>query len=243
MANGVHLNAQRQLLTDTSVAGSAVRSLAAYGSMLLSAASDSAIATTLANVLTLSVDAVSLDSETLIFQTGGVSSVSVHFSVIAQAVDFPGTTFTGDVNAAVYAKIAGALNESVTTGAFKITLRTEATAQNAPQLLALTNVTFTGATFTVLSTSSAGEEKQNGLSESSFAGLVIGVLLAMAATIVFVVLYIRSQSDAYSSGSAVVAPSPAAMVVLKEEEEDVVFDPLKSDEVQLTEFEDGSFLL
>ncbi len=196
VVDGVLLNARRHLLTVSTVDTAPSRALAAYGSMLLSAASDAVIAATLANVLILSVDVVSLDSETLISQTGGVSSVSVHFSVVAQASDFPGTTFTGDMNAAVYAKIAGALNVSVTTGAFKTALVTEATVRYAPQLLSLTNVTFTGATFTALITAPDSKERINDLSGGEFAGLVIGVIVAFLAVIALVVLCVRTQSGA-----------------------------------------------
>ncbi len=230
VVDGVQLNnvRSRQLLSDAMSAG---RSLAAYGSMLLSAASDAVIAATLANELALSVDAVSLDSETLLAQTGGVSSVSVHFSVFAQASDFPGTTFTGDESAAVYAKIAGALNVSVTTGAFRNALVTEATAQYAPQLLALKNVTFTGVTYTSLNTAPADDEgKQNDLSGGEFAGLVIGVIVAFLALIALVVLCIRAQSDAHDSSTAATLPSKPAVKVA----EKVGFEPVVSNQVQMS---------
>ncbi len=219
---GVQLNnvRSRQLLSDAMSVG---RSLAAYGSMLLTATSDAVIAATLANELALSVDAVSLDFETLVAQTGGVSTVSVHFSVFAQASDFPGTTFTGDESAAVYAKIAGALNVSVTTGAFRTALVTEATEQSASELLALSDVTFTGVSYTALSTSPVDDEgKQNDLSGGEFAGLVIGVIVAFLVLIALVVLCFRAKSDADGSSQSM----PVAMVAEK-----AIFEPVETNAV------------
>ncbi len=182
---------ERRHLIAVFVAMEQTRSLAAHGTMLLSATSDDVIATTLANELALSVDAVSLDSETLVAQTGGVSSVSVHFSVIAQASDFPGTTFTGDESAAVYAKIAGALNVSVSSGSFKSALVTEATAQGAPQLMSLANVTYAGASFAELSATTDDEvSKDPSSSEGRFYGLVIGVPVAVFVVLLLVALFV-----------------------------------------------------
>eukprot|EP01034_Spumella_vulgaris_P042831 gene42831-53144_t len=173
---------------------------------ILSDNSHTALIAAVANVLGLSMDAVSVVTEELISTTSGLSTVGVTVRVLAQNSDF--STETYDSPAELFAFVQTSMSASLSSTAFNTALHTAAVHYQSAELVDSaydSSVTVDQPTYSGVETVS----NDDNLSKGDTAGIVIGVIVvvALAVALIFYAVSKRPRSEQQTH-----APVPTSQV-------------------------------
>eukprot|EP01034_Spumella_vulgaris_P035022 gene35022-43185_t len=175
---------------------------------LLSDNAHNALIAAVANVLGLTMDAVSVLAAEVLSTTNSLSTVSVMVRILAKNSDFATQSFKSSDD--LFSFVKTALTTTCTTGVFDTALQTAAVYYQAVELVSVVydpTVTVDEPTYTKVDTY---DPMDAGLSTGEYAGIVIGVLIV--AMLVSAVVYFVVGASSGAGEQSYAAPGSSSQV-------------------------------